>query len=64
MVSRSVLYIPVQDAERYMPSLVRFLFIIGVLVGVVTGGLVVLSDYFEPQQREIHTTVPGVKVRR
>ena len=47
-----------------MPSLVRFLFIIGVGAGLVWGGLFVLSDYFEPEQKEIRSTVSGVKVRR
>jgi hypothetical protein len=47
-----------------MPSLIRFLFIIGVGAGLVWGGLFVLSDYFEPEQKETRSTVSGVKVRR
>ena len=29
----------------------------------MAGGLFVLSDYFEPEQREVRSTVSGVKVR-
>lgn len=47
-----------------MPSLFRFLFIIGAGIGLVAGGLYVLSDYFEPEPKEIRATVSGVKVRR
>ena len=64
MAPRSALYITVQDAERHMPSLIRFIFIIGLGAGMVAGGLFVLSDYFEPEQKEVRSTVPSVKVRR
>ena len=47
-----------------MPSLIRFLFIIAVASGLVAGGLFVLSDFFEPEQKETKSLVPGVKVRR
>ncbi len=46
-----------------MPSLFRFLLIVGSGVGLMAGGLFVLSDYFEPEQREVRSTVSGVKVR-
>ena len=61
---RSHPFITPQDTERHMPSLIRFLFIIGLAVGLVAGGLFVLSDYFEPEQKETRSTVSGVKVRR
>lgn len=47
-----------------MPSLFRFLLVIGVLGGVVFGGLYALATYFEPQPEEVSKPVPGVKVRR
>ena len=47
-----------------MPSLFRFLFVVGVLTAATAGGLFVLSEFFEPEQREVTQTVPGVKVRR
>jgi hypothetical protein len=48
-----------------MPSLFRFLFVLGLLGGIVGGGLYVLSEYFEPVPKEVTQPVPGgVKVRR
>lgn len=47
-----------------MPSLFRFLFLIALVSGATFGGLYVLSEYFEPEQRDISQTVPGVKIRR
>lgn len=47
-----------------MPSLFRFLMIVGSVVGVVYGGLFALATYFEPAQKEVATPVYGVKVRR
>lgn len=47
-----------------MPSLFRFLFVAGVIVGTVLGGLYVLAVYFEPEPKEISKTVPGVKIRK
>jgi hypothetical protein len=46
-----------------MPSLFRFLVVVGVAATVVLGGLYVLAVYFEPEPRETSTPVPGVKVR-
>jgi len=47
-----------------MPSLFRFLFVAGVLGAIVFGGLYVMAIFLEPEQREMSTPVPGVKVRR
>lgn len=47
-----------------MPSLFRFLFVVGLLCGVTFGGLYALSEFFEPEQREVTSSVPGVKVRK
>lgn len=46
-----------------MPSLVRFLVVLGIASAVVFGGLYVLAVYFEPVPRETSTPVPGVKIR-
>ena len=46
-----------------MPSLFRFVVTIGLGVGLVAGSLFLLSEYFEPEQREVRSTVTGVKVR-
>ena len=47
-----------------MPSLFRFLIVAGILSAVVFGGLYVVGWVLEPEQREMSTSVPGVKVRR
>jgi hypothetical protein len=47
-----------------MPSLIRFLVVVGVIGAAVIGGLYVLAVFFEPDQRETSTPLPGVKVRR
>jgi hypothetical protein len=47
-----------------MPSLFRFLFVVGLLSGITVGGLYVLSEFFEPVPKETTHPVPGVKVRR
>ena len=46
-----------------MPSLFRFLTVVGVAAVLVVGGLYVLAVYFEPVPKETSTPVPGVKVR-
>jgi hypothetical protein len=47
-----------------MPSLFRFLFVVGGLTAVVSGGLYVLATQFEPEQHEVSKPVPNVKIRR
>lgn len=47
-----------------MPSLFRFLIVAGVLGAIVFGGLYAMGIFLEPEQREMSTPVPGVKVRR
>ena len=46
-----------------MPTLFRFLFVLGVIAGVVTGSLYVLAEYFQPQPKEISKSLRNVKVR-
>jgi len=54
-----------QDNRRgcLMPSLIRFLMIIGVIGGVFYGTFYVLSEYFEPEPKEMTKPLRGVKVR-
>jgi hypothetical protein len=47
-----------------MPSLFRFLSVLGVLGAIVFGGLYVASILLEPDQKDLSAPVPGVKVRR
>ena len=42
-----------------MPSLFRFVFAVGTLVVLVGGGLYVLAQFFEPEQREVTKPVPA-----
>ncbi len=41
-----------------MPSLLRFLTIVAVLVGVVFGGVYALAHFVQPKTREITVSVP------
>jgi hypothetical protein len=47
-----------------MPSLLRFLAVVGLLVALVSGGLYILATQFEPEQQEVAKPVPNVKIRR
>jgi hypothetical protein len=47
-----------------MPSLLRFLLVVGVLGGLAYGGVYSLAKYIEPQPREIVVTIPPDKFLR
>ena len=47
-----------------MPSLFRFLTVLGILGALVFGGLYAVAVLLEPEQSDMSTSVPGVKVRR
>ena len=47
-----------------MPSLFRFLISTGSLVALVSAGLYILANQFEPQRHEVVKVVPGVKIRK
>jgi hypothetical protein len=53
-----------QEQRCDMPSLIRFLVVVGIIGAAVIGGLYVMAVFFEPAQRETATPLPGVKVRR
>ena len=44
-----------------MPTLFRFLMVLGTIVGVVAGSLYVLADYFQPEPKEISKALRNVK---
>jgi hypothetical protein len=46
-----------------MPTLFRFLMILGVIAGVITGSLYVLAEYFQPEPKEISKALRNVKGR-
>ncbi|WP_407049571.1 histidine kinase [Methyloraptor flagellatus] len=47
-----------------MPSLIRFLVVVGVLAGLVYGGLYALATFVEPKPREMTIRVPPEKFER
>ncbi|MGA7456682.1 MAG: hypothetical protein WBW51_05065 [Methyloceanibacter sp.] len=49
--------------ERSMPTLFRFLMVVGVIAGVITGSLYVLAEYFQPEPKEISKALRNVKAR-
>jgi hypothetical protein len=46
-----------------MPTLFRFLLIVGVIAGAITGSLYVLAEYFQPEPKEISKALRNVKGR-
>lgn len=46
-----------------MPSLFRFMTIIGVLAGIFYGSMYVLANYFEPKLKEISKSVRNIKIQ-
>ena len=47
-----------------MPSLFRFLLVVGVLGGLVWGAMQALVAVVEPQQREMRHSLPASKLNR
>jgi hypothetical protein len=47
-----------------MPTVFRFLSIVGVLAAALYGGSYFLAARFEPAPEETSSVVPGVKIRR
>jgi hypothetical protein len=46
-----------------MPTLFRFLVIVGLIAGVIAGSLYVLAEYFQPEPKEISKALRNVKGR-
>jgi hypothetical protein len=53
-----------REQLRQMPSLFRFLTVLGMLGALVFGGLYAVGVLLEPEQGDMSTSVLGVKVRR
>jgi hypothetical protein len=47
-----------------MPSLIRFLTVLGILGALAFGGLYAAGVLLVPEQRDMSTSVSGVKVKR
>ncbi len=41
-----------------MPSLFRFLALVGILAGAIYGGMLALAQFYDPPQREITVPIP------
>ncbi|HEX2449039.1 MAG TPA: hypothetical protein VHK26_12795 [Methyloceanibacter sp.] len=54
---------PLSNTGAAMPTLFRFLMIIGVIAGIVTGSLYVLAEYFQPEPKEISKALRNIKAR-
>ena len=42
-----------------MPSLLRFLTVVGVIAGVIYGALFALANFVNPNSREMTVTIPA-----
>lgn len=47
-----------------MPTLFRFLLIVGILAGLVYAGMVALVTYVHPEQREIIQTISPSRLNK
>ncbi|MHB8883632.1 MAG: histidine kinase [Methylovirgula sp.] len=47
-----------------MPSLIRFLFIVGTLAGLVYLGMVALVTFVVPHQHQITETIPAARLNK
>jgi len=47
-----------------MPSLVRFLVLVGTLACLVIGGLYAMATFYDPPVGEVTKSVSGVSIRR
>ncbi|WP_036258748.1 hypothetical protein [Methylocapsa aurea] len=47
-----------------MPSLIRFLLVIGVLAGIVFAGMIALVTFVEPQPREMSQSIPPARLNK
>src|SRR5512143_3516503 len=52
---------PLGSRAPAMPTLFRFLMVLGVIAGVVAGSLYVLAEYFQPEPKEISKSLRNVK---
>jgi hypothetical protein len=51
-------------AEIRVPSLIRFLLVIGVLAGIVFAGMIALVTFVEPQPREMSQSIPPARLNK
>ena len=46
-----------------MPSLFRFLAVVGIIGGIIYGGIFALATLVQPKPREMSVTIPPEKLR-
>jgi hypothetical protein len=51
------------QGNRAMPSLIRFLVVIGLIAAAVYGGMVALVMFVEPNPREMSVRIPGERLQ-
>ena len=47
-----------------MPSLIRFLIVVGAIVAIVYGAMVALVTYVTPQPRQMTYTIPAQRLNK
>ncbi len=47
-----------------MPSLIRFLVIVGILAGLIYAGMIALVTFVDPQPREMVQQVPPARLNK
>jgi hypothetical protein len=47
-----------------VPSLIRFLIVIGIMAGLVYAGMIALVTYVEPSPREMIQTIPPARLNK
>lgn len=47
-----------------MPSLIRFLIVVGVIVAIVYGAMIMLVSFVTPQPREMTQTIPMQRLNK
>lgn len=52
------LAVPLIEAGYAMPSLIRFLTVVGTIGGLIYGGIYALANFVQPKPREMTVTVP------
>lgn len=45
-----------------VPSLIRFLVVIGIIGGMVYGGMLALATFVEPEQRKMIVKIPSKSI--
>jgi hypothetical protein len=60
---------PARDGKKHvfsrvdrLPSLIRFILLIGILIGIGWGAMLALVTFVEPQQREMTQTIPASRL--